>query len=207
MNSIEIKETHLLNSNNFIPIETDKKRIILGNTNRQTVTIKNNVDFSFFNILKNRYGGTNLQTPMYSIDVFGQVYRHFPDEYYSNYISEEFNPGEVISIVLHNEGGLYFDTNLLKYTNWSKSKYRRDIEIINIEWRGYNYWAPYTDLQYKALTILLAYLSDKHDIPFEHIDTITSTDQAYKYNGTISKSNLTSAYIDLTPAFDWKKIK
>lgn len=206
MNSLEINNKCQFNETNYYLEETPKSRIILGGSNRLTLTSKGNIDFTFFNALKNRDGGNCKKTPMYSIDVNGVVYNHFPDKYYSDFVEDEFRPEEAISIMLHNEGPLAFNNSKLAYATWDGKKTGID-NPTNLEWRGEFYWAPYTEAQYVSLKHLIGFLSEKHNIQEKFIDSNTLDLTSFLFSGVISRANLSTFYLDLNPTFDWEKLK
>ena len=77
-------------------------------------------------------------------------------------------------------------------------------------YRGYKYWATYTDEQINSLIILLRYLTASYDIPREFIpeESRYETDVAntLQFKGIVSHVNYRKDKSDLGPAFPWEAV-
>ncbi len=80
------------------------------------------------------------------------------------------------------------------------------------KYRGYKYFASYTDAQYESLIILLRYLTATYNIPREFLDEslrYKATLEAATFKGINSHVNYQSAgKVDIppAPAFDWGRV-
>lgn len=75
-------------------------------------------------------------------------------------------------------------------------------------YRGYKYYATYTDAQMKALDSLLLKLCRKFDIPhsFLHKDERMQHQTEVPTAGIVAHVNYRTDKTDVSPAFDWMKI-
>jgi len=77
-------------------------------------------------------------------------------------------------------------------------------------YRGYKYWATYTDKQINSLIILLRYLTATYDIPRAFIPEenryITNVPDTLKFKGIVSHVNYRKDKSDLGPAFPWEQV-
>ncbi len=74
-------------------------------------------------------------------------------------------------------------------------------------WRGSRYFACYTEEQYTAVGELVKYLSQRFPIPLLVNDTFTYDPANFAFHGIVSHHNLRADKTDLSPAWDFKKIK
>ncbi len=203
---LKINEKYKLKESNFYDEITLKNKIVIGNTNQNTLTRNGNPDMGFINTWKNRGTGDYKRTAMYSIDLNGEIYKHFPDQYYSDFVDQIYNPQEIVSVALHNEGYLDFSNHKLKYVNWVNKVYTRDTPL-NKEWRYKTYWSYYTEQQYESLGKLISMLCDKHKIPKRIMGTNVFLKDTHKVSGVLTRSNYSIYDLDVSPSFDWQKLE
>jgi N-acetyl-anhydromuramyl-L-alanine amidase AmpD len=103
--------------------------------------------------------------------------------------------------------GPYSDTDV--YCDLSETQYYTKIDT---PFRGYEYFASFTDEQYESLIILLRYLTNKYDIPREFLPenkryvTGTANDVPH-FKGIVSHVNYReSGKWDFGPALDWERL-
>jgi N-acetyl-anhydromuramyl-L-alanine amidase AmpD len=193
------KEIHALTTNNYFDKSFIKKQIILGNT---LLT-----DMSHINGWEHRLGGQYTKTSTYTIDRKGNIYQHFDPKYYSDFVGEKSIDKKSISISLENQGWLLKDLMKDRYIDWVGNIYKRKVKVIEKRWRGYTYWDPYTTKQYKATLDLIKYLCKEFDIPKKIIGHNTQIQSIEQYEGITYRSNYYKEKTDLSPAWDFKKIK
>mgnify|MGYP003659415401 FL=1 len=193
------KEIHALTTNNYFDKSFIKKQIILGNT---LLT-----DMSHINGWEHRLGGQYTKTSTYTIDRKGNIYQHFDPKYYSDFVGEKSVDKKSISISLENQGWLLKDLMKDRYIDWVGNIYKRKVKVIEKRWRGYTYWDPYTTKQYKATLDLIKYLCKEFDIPKKIIGHNTQIQSIEQYEGITYRSNYYKEKTDLSPAWDFKKIK
>lgn len=174
----------------------------------------------------------------YVIARSGTIYELFDPSYWSYHLGanavggNKVNSQRSIAIELSNYGPLTkvgdsLETiySSLTYTdaNGVMKKSARDVycDMDEIEYyttvedgyRGYTYFATFTDAQYKALDSLLDYLCGKFNIPREFIaadkryDVFGSANDAKSFSGIATHVNFRkSGKWDLGPDFNWAKI-
>ncbi|MFT6845073.1 MAG: N-acetylmuramoyl-L-alanine amidase [Flavobacteriales bacterium] len=101
----------------------------------------------------------------------------------------------------------YSDTDV--YCNITETQFYTKLAT---PYRGYNYFATFTDEQYESLIILLRYLTSRYDIPKTLVDENKRYERlsAYEianFKGILSHVNFRkSGKWDLGPAFHWKRV-
>lgn len=145
----------------------------------------------------------------YIIDKAGKIYETFDDKYWSWHIgmgaTREHNKRS-IGIELINVGILEKHGPKICWAN-TNVEYLDPYEYYEEAWRGYHYFAKYTDAQYATLKSLLKVLCDKHNIPYEVITSYQYDKSLLNFKGIISHHNVRSDKTDVSRAFDFTKIK
>ncbi len=76
--------------------------------------------------------------------------------------------------------------------------------------RGYEYYAAFTDKQYESLVVLLRYLTARHEIPrsfLEEGERFSALASVTSFRGIVSHVNYrSSGKTDIGPAFDWDRV-
>lgn len=84
------------------------------------------------------------------------------------------------------------------------------VQHLPVPYRGFSCFATYTNEQYDALVKLLAYLTDKYDIPYEFLPIEKRFDKgavASGWRGIASHVNFwEEGKWDIGPAFDWDRL-
>jgi N-acetylmuramoyl-L-alanine amidase len=149
----------------------------------------------------------------------GTIYNLFPDECYSHHLGyTATNNGMkredkcTIGIELSNYGPLIRKDDELRSiydtvycTIADKDAYTK------VAFRGYDYFATFTDAQYKSLKDLLKLLTAKHNVPYQFVEEknrykILDAATVQNYAGILSHANYRTDKYDIGPAFDWQKI-
>lgn len=184
---------------NYIPIESNKKRIVIGNSF--------SVDMNHYIGWVTRLNGNFKRTANYTIELNGNVHEHFSPKYYSNYLNDNKLDNTIISIILENEGWLNKDLfNENKYINYVGHIYNRE-EVVEKRWRNFKFWAPYTDEQMESLTKLVKQLCNDFNIPLNVVSHNTGFKDANKYEGVLYRSNFEKYYTDISPTWDFTTFK
>ena len=193
---IEIDKT-TYSINGFHLEEFDKDLIVLGDTCRKG---SKHIDRM---LIKDNANSFDWNT--YTITREGKIYEHFNPKYYSNHlISDKLNK-RAIYILLENMNLLYKIDDI--YYNWLY-EVCDDENVIVKRWRGEIYWEKYTEKQYESLAYLVKYLkSIFSNIPDYIIESNIYDTDALKQTGILSKSNLFEAFYDLSPVFNFNKLK
>jgi hypothetical protein len=154
-----------------------------------------------------REGGLYKKTTPYSIDVYGNIYEHYPPEFYSNLFGIPEIDKHLISITIENEGWLEKEIDGNEYINYIGNIYNRKDDIVYRKWRGKEYWSPYSLSQLNSTIDLCYYICDTFSINREAVDNNTVFSGAYDFNGVLFKSNYEKFYSDLSPAWDYETFK
>lgn len=188
-----------LSEENYIPVETTKKRIVIGNSF--------SINMTHYTGWITRLNGKFKRTANFTIRLDGTIHEHFSPKYYSNYLNDIKLDNSTISIILENEGWLIKDLfNENKYINYVGHIYNRD-EIVEKRWRNFKYWAPYTNEQMEALVKLVKQLCEEYNIPLNVVSHNTSFKDANKYEGVLYRSNFEKHYTDISPTWDFETFK
>jgi hypothetical protein len=173
---------------NYSLIPNKKEQIVLGHTSRCIG--------SYLDGVKLR---RSVKIPNYTIDRGGKIYNHFTPDNYSFVVPND----KTISIFLENDGWLIKKKK--HYYNWIGELYKG--EVHEQEWRGYSYWAKYSDEQVNSLKILIDELCVKYSISRNVVGHNTKLLDATGVKGILCRSNYYDEYTDLNPSFDFSKLK
>lgn len=80
---------------------------------------------------------------------------------------------------------------------------------LDTPFRGYAYYARYTDAQYDSLIVLLRYLTARYDIPRAFLSEEERMETSLAnatFDGIISHVNSRTDKVDIGPAFDWNRV-
>lgn len=155
--------------------------------------------------LKYRYGGKYEKIPHYLISKEGNVKNFFEPKYSSNFFGVKKIDNRSVIITLENNGWLKKHHLSGKFMNWIGDIYFK--KPYEKKWRGYGFWDHYTEEQYDALAKLIKELSTEFDIPLEYVGHNTKVTGVENFKGITSRSNYSDIYTDVSPAFDFKKLK
>ena len=145
----------------------------------------------------------------YVIDKDGSVSKVFNDTYFAYQFGlsgvprrVEFEQG-TIGIELVNEGPIIKTGNT--FTTSYYAAYKSDVTESN--WRGYKYWANYTDAQYLALSELLKNLSIAHNIELKIKADLEFNLNVFNTHTVLNHAQVRLDKTDLSPAFDFNKLQ
>jgi N-acetyl-anhydromuramyl-L-alanine amidase AmpD len=192
-------ESYVLSKNNYIEVETTKKRIVLANTF--------NNGMNHFIGWKLRYGGKYKKTAPYTISKDGTVYRHFDPKFCSRFFTDNDLNATSIVVLIENEGWLTKYFNEDKFIGIIGNIYSQDNEIYEKKWRTINHWLKYSDEQFYSCIELVKKLCIDFNIPLSTIGHNTMVDNIQNYSGIIYRSNLERHYTDLNPSWDFQTFK
>lgn len=152
----------------------------------------------------------------------GVIYNLFASKYWSYHLGKTAIGGntpmskECIGIEISNIGPLkligsnlvttYSDTDI--YCTAAETKYYTRLAT---KYRGYEYYATYTDAQYEAISQLIKFLCAKYAIPKNFLNEPERyeimTDAGFKsFTGIVTHVNCRTDKTDIGPAFDWGKV-
>jgi N-acetyl-anhydromuramyl-L-alanine amidase AmpD len=152
----------------------------------------------------------------------GIIYNLFASKYWSYHLGPDAVGGntpmsrESIGIEISNIGPLkrvgdnlvttYSNTDV--YCSLQETQYYTKLPT---KYRTYEYFATYTEAQYKAVILLLKFLCEKYSLPKAFI----SADKRYllldettfvNFKGIATHVNCRTGKVDIGPAFDWNRV-
>lgn len=192
-------KTYKLTPNNYIERHHSKQQIVLGNSFSEHM--------NHVNGWKTRNGGKYKRTSTYTIDINGNVFQHYPSEYYSHYFDITGIDEHIITILIENEGWLVKDIDNDEHINYVGNIYNRKDDVVEKPWRGQKLWAPYTKTQLNSAVKLCKYLCNTFGIPQETVSHNTKFEGVHEFTGVVYKSNFDKYYSDLSPAWDYVDFK
>ena len=192
-------QTYKLGIDNYIKKRHSKHQIVIGSTFSENM--------NHFNGWKTRNGGKFKRTAAFTIDIYGNIYQHYPVEFYSQFLGIIGLDEHIIPIVIENEGWLVKDITNDEYINYVGNIYNRKDSVIEKKWRSQKYWAPYTKEQLESTIDLCKYLCNMFGIEYQTIGHNTKFNGIYDYNGIVYKSNFDKHYTDLNPTWDYVHFK
>lgn len=193
------EKTYELPETNYFKEQTIKKQIIIAHSslNGMGHIIK----------WKHRLNGHYKKTAAFTVDLVGNIYQHFDPIYFSELFGKLEQDKQCIQILLENEGWLIKNEEKNQFLNWCGHIYNRPEGVIERKWRGYTFWAPYSDAQIEATRKLVNKLCDDFYIKREVIAHNTKVDNLESIEGILYKSNFEKHYTDLSPAWNCENFK
>jgi N-acetylmuramoyl-L-alanine amidase len=152
----------------------------------------------------------------------GVIYNLFSSKYWSYHLGPTAVGGntamskECIGIEISNIGPLkkigdnlvttYSDTDV--YCSINETQFYTKLPT---KYRGYEYYAKYTDAQYNATIKLIKFLCAKYNLPKAFVAeakryNVFTAQEFTNYTGIVSHVNCRTDKVDIGPAFDWNRI-
>jgi N-acetyl-anhydromuramyl-L-alanine amidase AmpD len=184
---------------NFKPLGKQKKKsqIILTHTSR-------NVE-NYLASLRYRHNGKFDRVPNYIITKDGRVLKLLENIEHSSFFSEKNINRNSIVISLENLGWLEKQPLENHFVNWIGDIYKG--KCFERKWRDYFFWDPYTDNQFDSLSKLCKSIIKDMRMTKEIIEHNTKINGIEKFEGIVTRSNYNTNFTDLSPAFDFEKLK
>lgn len=153
----------------------------------------------------------------------GEIYNLWTSKYWSYHLGKNAVGGNTpmskstIGIEMSNIGCLIKSSNNL-VTTYSNTDVYCSLDETSFytkipKYRGFEYFATYTQAQYDSLKKLLKFLSNKYNIPYtflplnKRFDLFTSSTESANFKGICSHVNFRADKWDIGPAFDWSKLE
>lgn len=152
----------------------------------------------------------------------GNIYNLFPSKYWSYHVGPGAMGGntamskECIGIEISNIGPLVKNgTNLV--TTYSKEDVYCSLDEtqyytkLAAKYRGFEYYAKYTEAQYRATAQLVKFLCAKYNLPKNILPeqgryNIMSANDFTNFNGVVTHVNCRTDKTDIGSAFDWQRV-
>lgn len=165
--------------------------------------------------------GNHISVP-FVIARSGEIYNLWASKYWSYHLGKNAIGGntnmssKTIAIEISNIGCLKKIGNNL-VTTYSNNDIYCTLDETSFykkipAYRGFEYFATYTQTQYNSLKLLLKFLTKKYNIPYAFLPSnkrfnLFSSAEAEAFNGICSHVNFRADKWDIGPAFDWSKIE
>ncbi len=177
--------------------DDDRKQILLGHTGR-------NFD-DYITSVVTRHNKKYTTIPHYVIKKNGDIVNLVP----TNYVTKLFGYHEIdkvsISIFLENLGWLSPINNKPELTDWLGNIYSGD--TIKKKWRNKTHWEPYTQSQIDSTIELINDVCSYNDINKNFIGHNVKVSGIENFEGITTRSNYSAYFTDLSPVFDYEKLK
>lgn len=193
------KITYRLAGRNYHRENSIKKQIILAHTSSS--------DMGHMYRWNNRLNGNNKKTAAFTITRDGLQYEHFDPSYYADFTGNIEIDKKSIVILLENDGWLFKTLENNVFINWIGNIYNQPDDICLKKWRGFTYWAPYTEKQVESTLNLVNDLCNEFQIPKVVVSNNVKIDDAAEINGVLYRSNLERHFTDLNPSWPFKEFK
>lgn len=178
---------------NYKKRKTNKTQIMLYDTTRRFD--------DFIMKIKYRRNGKYGDIPHFCITKLGKVYKLVDPEYTTNTFGDPKIDNKQIKIAIENLGWLNKNTITRIYNNWIGDSFRG--VPLTKNWRGHQYWDPYSKEQTQALADLCLVLCVKYDINYFGVTSSGYIENVKNINGIVSKSNYQDIYTDINPSFNF----
>lgn len=188
-----------LSADNYVSIETNKTKIILGHTN--------NHDMKHFIGWQKRLNGKYKKTAQYTISSNGSVYEHFNPKYSSKYFKYHDLNSKSIIVLLENDGYLTKESGTEGFITWLSDIYKEENDVFEKKWRNLIYWSPYSQEQLDSAIKLIHKLCEDFNIPKVTVNHNTKINELGDFSGVLYKANLEKFYTDLNPSWDFEVFK
>ena len=174
-----------------------KTQIMIGHTSRDLGDYLKSIEI--------RNNGKYKRKPHYIISQLGEVKELVNPKYTSQFFGDKSIDSRLISILLENNGWLTYkkQTNLL--CDWLGNIYKG--EVFEKKWRNKFFWSTYTEEQLNTLNSLLENLCDDFNIKRKMVGHNVRVKGVENFKGIVSRSNYSEFFTDLSPAFNFDKIK
>lgn len=195
MNIIE----KILPDNQYIKEATPKFQIVLHHT------VGSDAEGTYQQFLKTK---ERIATA-YVVDKDGTIVKLFEPKYWAYHIgrgSLNHHNRKSIGIEIVNEGGL-IKKGKEYYWFDGKLKYKGEVLALEEEYRGYKYFAKYTEAQIQTVNELVAKLCKEFKIPHKVVLSRDYKQSYFDFYGIVSHSNLRMDKSDVSPDFNLDELQ
>jgi N-acetyl-anhydromuramyl-L-alanine amidase AmpD len=181
----------------FTSDEVVKTQIMIGHTSRNLT--------DYLKSLELRHNGKYKKIPHYVVaengDTISLLNPKSPSEFFGNGDIDN----NIICVLLENRGWLVPKKNGKGMCDWLGDIYKG--EVFDKKWRNKFFWAIYTDKQVLSLTSLLKQICGDFNINRNFIGHNVRVSGVKNFKGVVNRSNYSECFTDLSPAFNFEKIK
>jgi N-acetyl-anhydromuramyl-L-alanine amidase AmpD len=147
----------------------------------------------------------------------GNIYNLFDSRYWAYHLGPTAVGGNTpmsrssVGVEISNIGPLTQQGQSL-FTTTAQDAYctlNESIYYRRASYRGFNYYASFTDAQYASLISLLRYLTGRFNIPRRFLPLASryeTRNDIAQFRGVVSHVNFRTDKFDIGPAFDWDRV-
>ena len=160
---------------------------------------------------------TNHVSVPYVVARDGTIYELFDPHYWayhlgsSKFYGNQDRSSKTIGIEISNIGPLTLKDDGILYDIYNKGYCKlEDADFFNkVDYRGYHYFASYTEAQYASVQKLLEQLTEKFKIAYEFVapEKRFEFSKSVPHKGIVTHANYRGDKFDLAPNFDFEKIQ
>ena len=185
--------------NNFKPKGSlsKKSQIMIGHTSR-------NIE-DYLKALDIRHNGKYNSQPHFIISKNGLVIKVLDPNKSNNFFGYKEIDDNIVTVLLENEGWLKPKKDNPRLCDWLGNIYKG--EVFEKKWRNKFFWSTYSDKQVESLVILLNDLCKELGIDKKFIGHNVRVEGVERFKGIVTRSNYSEYFTDLSPAFNFERIK
>lgn len=154
---------------------------------------------------KYRFGGKNKKLPHFLIRKNGEVLSLLHQSTKSKYLTLGGENLNSLFICFENLGWLEKVPTKDYFVNWIGNIKKEN--IYEKKWRDYFFWDIYSNEQIKSSVKLIREVMSEYNINNKFIGHNTKISGVEEYNGVVSRSNYSTYYTDINPAFPFQQFK
>tara|TARA_R110000824_G_scaffold297456_4_gene485655 strand:- start:701 stop:1297 length:597 start_codon:yes stop_codon:yes gene_type:complete len=189
---------HIEKENKSFPsTEVTKNQIMIGHTSRNLT--------DYLKSLELRHDGNYKKIPHYIVAENGDVIKLLNPKLVSEFFGDYTIDNNIVCVLLENRGWLTPKKNRKGICDWLGNIYKG--EVFDKKWRNKFFWAIYTDKQVESLVSLLKQICEDFNIKRDFIGHNVKVSGVQNFKGVVNRSNYSDCFTDLSPAFNFEKIK
>jgi len=177
--------------------KSNKTQIMIGHTSRNVEDYLKSLDV--------RHNGKYDRQPHFVISKGGLTTKVTNPKEETNFFGYKEIDNNIVIVLLENEGWLKPKKDNPRLCDWLGNIYNG--EVFEKKWRNKFFWSTYTDKQIESLVVLLNYLCVDLNIDKKFIGHNVRVDGVEKFKGIVTRSNYSEYFTDLSPAFNFERIK
>jgi N-acetyl-anhydromuramyl-L-alanine amidase AmpD len=147
----------------------------------------------------------------------GTIYNLFDSRYWAYHLGPTAVGGNTqmsrssVGVEISNIGPLKLQNNSLLSASSAKlyCSLNESVYYRKIAYRGYSYYATFSDAQYASLITLLRYLTARYNIPRRFLPLSAryeTRNDVTNFRGIVSHVNFRADKFDIGPGFDWDRV-
>ena len=179
------------------PKKSQKTQIVIGHTSR-------NIE-DYLKSLNLRHNGKYKNQPHFIVSKEGIIVKALEPKIKTNFFGYKEIDRNIVIVLLENEGWLKPKNNNPRLCDWLGNIYKG--EVFEKKWRNRFFWSTYSDKQVDSLMGLLNGICGDLNIEKKFIGHNVRVEGVERFKGIVTRSNYSEYFTDLSPAFNFDRIK